>query len=391
MSSSIQSAFLMAAFAAALGVVPGVVSLKAQETRLDPSSVKFDLRDDAPIRLESFDSSESRVTSRGGALIIDLHIMAKLRNTSSNYIRGVTLLLSAQESTSGSRMSIAKASLNVAPGDLFHDMSIDGRLMRPVQAGNGPLVRVIVDGVLFKNYEFYGPDRLNSRRQMIAWEMQADRDRNYFKQVLQGHGVAGLQREMLDSLDRQAKRPHLDVQLARGRSTTSASDSPDHLAQFAFLEMPDSPVRPQSGFAEIAGNEARKPRIEVQNTSSKLVRYVEIAWLVKDMQGREYLAGSVPASEGELYLPPGRKARLLQETSLRFSRNGGQPVDIQNMTGFVSVVEYSDGSIWIPKRESLQRSDLLRRVMPPSLEEQHIGDIYRNEGIDALVRYLNKF
>jgi hypothetical protein len=221
--------------------------------------------------------------------------------------------------------------------------------------------------------------------------MQADRDRNYFKQVLQGHGVAGLQREMLDSLDRQARRPHLDVQLARGRSTSSASDSPDHMAQFAFLQMPDSPVRPQEGYAQIASNEVRTPHIEVQNTSSKFVRYVEIAWLVKDFQGKEYLAGSVPASESGLYLPPGRSAKLLQETSLRFSRNGGQPVDIQNMTGFVNEVEYSDGTIWIPKRESLQRSDLLRRVMPPSPEEQHLSDMYRTEGVDALVRYLNRF
>ncbi len=383
MVSSIQRVFLIAAFAAA----SGVVSLTAQDTRLDPSSIKFDLRDDAPIQVQSFDSSESRVSYRGASLMIDLHISARLRNTGDDYIRGVTLLLMAQESTPGGKASVSYPSVNVAPGEVF-PVSIDGRLMRPMQAGSGPLVRVNVDGVLFRNYEFYGPDRLNSRRQMVAWGMQADQDRKYLKQVLQGHGVAGLQQEMLDSLDRQAKRPHLDVTLARGRST--AMDSPGHPEQFAFLQMPDSPVKPQQGWAEIAGNEARKPSIEVQNTSSKLVRYVEIAWLVKDMQGREYLAGSVPASEGELYLPPGRSARLLQETSLRFSRNGGKPVEIRNMTGFVSEVEYSDGSIWIPKLESLRRSNLLR-IMPPSPEEQHLSDIYRKEGADSLVRELNKF
>ena len=321
--------------------------------------------------------------------MIDLHISARLRNTGKDYIRGVTLLLMAQESTAGGRMSIAFPSINAAPGEVF-PVSIDGRLMRPLQPGYGPLVRVNVDGVLFKNFEFYGPDHLNSRRQMVAWGLQADRDRKYLKQVLQTRGVAGLQQEMLESLDRQAKRPHLDVTLARGRSTALALDSPAHQAQFAFLQMPESPVKPQEGWAEIAGNEARKPSIEVHNNSSKLVRYVEIAWLVKDMKGREYLAGSIPASEGELYLPPGGSARLLQETSLRFSRNGGQPVDIQNMTGFVSEVEYSDGSVWIPKLESLRRSNLLR-ILPPSPEEQHLTDIYRKEGPDALVRELSKF
>jgi hypothetical protein len=98
----------------------------------------------------------------------------------------------------------------------------------------------------------------------------------------------------------------------------------------------------------------------------------------------------VPASDGELYLPPGRTAHLLQDTSLRFFHNGGRPVDVQKMTGFVSEVEYSDGNIWIPRRESLRQSDLLR-LLPPSPAEQHLTDLYHRQGIDALVRELNRF
>jgi hypothetical protein len=299
------------------------------------------------------------------------------------------LLILAQEAAAGGRNSISFPVINAAPGETF-PVKIDGRLMRPLQAVNGPLVRVTVDGVLFRNYVFYGPDRLNSRRQMVAWAMQSDRDRKYFKQVLQTRGASGLQQEMIECVTRQSERPQLDVQLAaRGRSTTSAA-SPDHVAKFAFLEMPESPINPLNGWAEIAGNEIHAPKIEVRNTSPKSIRYVEIAWLVKDMQGKEYLAGSVPASEGELYLPPGRTATLLQDTALRFSRNGGRPVDIQKMTGFVSEVEYSDHNIWIPKRESLNHADLLR-VMPPSPEEQYLTDLYHRSGTDAVVRELNKF
>jgi hypothetical protein len=385
MASNIHRVFLLAALAA---MAPGM----AQE-RLDPAtSIKFDLPADAPLRVESFDPAESRVSSRSGALVIDLHLVAKLRNTSGDYIRSITLRLLAQESPAGGRTSKSFPIVNAAPNEVF-TVPIDGRLMRPVQPGvqpAGPLVRIIVDGVLFRNYEFYGPDRLNSHRQMLAWAMQSDRDRKYYKQVLQTRGVAGLQQEMLDSITRQSERPHLDVQLAaRGRSTTSAASAPDHVAQFAFLQIPESPIRPTSGWAEIDGNEARYPKIEIQNTSSKHIRYVEIGWLIKDTQGTEYLAGSVTPAEGELYLPPGRTARLLPDTSLRFSRKGGQAVNVQNMTGFVSEVEYSDGNIWIPKREDLKRSDLLR-VMPPSFEEQHLTDLYR-QNIDVLVRELNKF
>jgi hypothetical protein len=392
MASNIRSIVASVALAASPIIAPFATAqyTSAPDPRFDPAnSIKFDLRPDAPLAVASFDPAESIVSSRGGALVIDLHVLAKLRNTSSDYIRGVTLLLLAQESTPGGKLSVAAPSINVAPGESF-PIRIDGRLMRPVQAGLGPLVRVTLDGVLFKNYEFYGPDRLNSRRQMLAWELQAERDRKYYKQVLQTQGVAGLQKEMLDSLDRQAKRPTLDVQLARGRSTSSAATMPDHVEHFAFLQIPDSPVRPQDGWAEIAKNEARAPQISVQNNSSKSVRYVEIAWLIKDTQGREYLAGSVPASEGELYLPPGRSARLAQETSLRFSRNGGQPVDIQSMMGFVSQVEFSDGNVWIPRNETL-RSPALRQVMPPSYEERRLADLYRTKGPDALVRELNRF
>ena len=383
MASNLHRIALLAAVTAASGF--------CQDVRFDPATlVKFDFGG-APVAVEPFNAAESNVTTRGGALVIDLHVMVKLRNTSGDYIRGITLLLLAQEATPGGKMSVAAPSLNVAPGETF-PIRIDGRLMRPLQpgvpAGVGPLVRVTLDGVLFKNHVFYGPDKLNLLRQMIAWEMQADRDRKYYKQVYQSQGVAGLQREIVDSINRQAERPHLDVQLARGRATGSVASSPDRLEQFAFLLLPDSPIKPTDGWVEIARNEAHSPRIEVRNTSLKPVRYVEIAWLVKDKQGREYLAGSMPASDGELYLPPGRSAKLLQDTSLRFSSKGG-PVDIQNMTGFVSEVQYSDGSMWIPRREALQHSDLLR-VMPPSPEEQRLTDLYR-KGIDAVVIELNKF
>jgi hypothetical protein len=384
MANNFQRALLLAA----AGLVAATLPAVAQE-RIDPAnSIKFDINDDAPVQLVSSDSTESRVTSRGGALVIDLHVLAKLKNRGGDTIRSVRLLLVAGEATPGGKMASSAATANVAPGETF-DMRIDGRLLRPVRVDAGPLVRVKLDGVLFKNYDFYGPDLLKSHRQMLAWAMQADRDRQYFKRVLQTRGKAGLQQEMLDSISRQSDRPQLDVQLSRGgRVTTSAASAPDKIAEFAFLQIPDSPIRPVQGWAEIARNEVRAPRIEIQNTHDKSILYAEVGWLVKDLQGKEYFAGSVPASEGELYLPPGRTARLVQDTALRFSHNG-KPVDIQDMRGFVSEVEYSDHNIWVPKRETLQQSGL-SRVIPPSPEEQHLTSLYL-KGVDVLIRELNKF
>jgi hypothetical protein len=363
----------------------------AQDSQLDPaSSIKFDLPDGSPVAIQSFDLGESRATARGGALVLDLHVALKLRNTSGKTIRGVTLLLLAQE-TPGGKMSVAVPSLNVGPNENF-PMRINGRLLRPLHSGAGPLVHVSLDGVLFEGYGFFGPDRLNSRRQMVAWEMAAERDRRYFKQVLQSRGPEGLATEMRQSLNRQAERPRVDVQLARGRSTSSAGSASDRPAQFAFLEMPDSPVRPVDGSAEVSGNEARMPAIQVRNTSSRQVRYVEFGWLVKDGQGREFLAGSVPAPDGSFYLAPGKTGTVSPETSLRFSRNGGQPVAIRSMTAFVNEVQYSDGNVWIPKRESLQLDhSRLLNVLPPSLEEQRLTGLFLKTGISGVVKELNRF
>lgn len=365
-------------------VFAGAMALSAQETDLR-SSIDIKLPPDSPISLLRSDVGESRATPRGGAMVIDLHMALSLRNSDSRSIRGVTLLVTAQEVTPGGKASVAVPSLNVAPGQAF-PVRIDLRLLRPLQAGAGPLVQVSLDGVLFEGFDFYGPNRLNSRRSMTVWEMEAERDRKYFKSVLASAGPDGLQREMLSSLARQDERPRIDVRMSRGngRSVTSAGE-PERMARFAFLKMPGAPVEAIDGWAEVAGNEARTPTIQVLNRSSQPVRYVEIGWIVKDRQGREFLAGSVPAAEGDLLLPPGQKGRVLQDTSLRFSRNAGEPVAIDSMTGFVSHVEFADGRVWVPRRAALPA------VMAPSPEEQRLADLYRTKGLSAVVEELRKY
>ena len=321
-------------------------------------------------------------------MTLELHMGLSLQNVSGNRIRGVTLRVVAQEVTLGGKASVAVPSLNVGPGESF-PIRIDLQLMRPTQAASGPLVQVDLDGVLFQDLTFYGPNRLNSRRSLTAWELEAQRDRQYFKSVLAGAGPAGLQREMLESLARQAERPRLDVRVKRGRTVSAAAAGPERTAQFAFLKFPDAPVEPLEGWAQVAANQAHAPRIEVKNNSAKPVRYVELGWIVQDAKGRQYLAASLPASDPGLYLPPGRTARVLQETSLQFSREG-EPVAVQSMAGFVSQVEFADGTVWVPNRRNLQNTMLLK-VLAPSPEEQRLSDLYRKKGIGALVEELKKF
>src|SRR5579871_4466397 len=365
--------------------------LLAQNSPLDSrDAVKVNIPQDSPVSFVSMTMGESRATARGAALLLDLHMSLELRNASPNRIHGVVLRVVSQEVAAGGKASVAVPSLNIKPGDAF-PVRIDLQLIRPTQAAaGGPLVQVDLDGVLFQDFSFYGQDKLNSRRLLTAWETEAQRDREYFKRVLAQSGGKGLQQEVLASLARQADQPQLDVRVIRRRAVSAAAvPAPEHTAQFAFVKFPDAPVEPVDGSAEISGNEARAPRIQVQNRSNQTVKYVEMAWLVSDSRGQQYMAASLPASDSELYLPPGKTARLLQDTELRFTRRNF-PVNIDKMTGFVSQVEFGDGKIWIPNRQSLENAALLN-IVAPSAEEQRLTDLYRRKGLNALVEELKKF
>ena len=345
---------------------------------------KIDLPADSPVAVVSADFGDSNEMARGGAMLLDLHAALSLRNSSQRRIRGITLLVMAQDATPGGKGSVTVTSLDVGPGESF-PLRIDLRLLRPLQASRGAPVEIGLDGVLFDDLGFYGPDKLSSRRALTVSEFEARRDRKYFKSLLSEGGAPRLQQAILASLARQADRPAFDVQVVRGGRATNFE--PEKQVQFAFLKLPDSPVEPTEGMARIFGNEARAPRLEVKNRSSRPIRYLEIGWILQDRNGRQFLAGSVPA---ELQLAPGQKSQILENSTLKFPQRGGPPLAIEGMTGFVSSVEYSDGSVWIPSRADLDSPEL-QRVAAPSDEEQRLVQIYRKRGLNALVTELNRF
>jgi len=346
------------------------------------SSVKINLPPDSPVTLVSADWGESRATPRGGAMQLDLHASLQLRNAGPRRVRGVTLLVLAQDVTPGGKASVSAPSLDVGAAEVF-PVRIDLRLLRPL--GAGPLVEVGLDGVLFDDLSFYGPDRLNSRRSMTGWELEARRDRRHFKSILEAQGAEGLRNQVLASLARQSERPRLDVQMARAGRATNLE--PEREVQFAFLRLPDAPVEPLAGLARISGNQARAPRIEVRNRSDRAIRHLEIGWILRDRQGREFLAGAVPA---EVTLEPGGRARIAPETALRVTERAGQPVPLDGMTAYVAQVEFSDGKLWIPSRATLA-DPKLARVAAPSPEEQRLTELYRKKGLNALVEELKRF
>src|SRR5258708_2506020 len=334
---------------------------------------KIDLPKDSPVAVLSTDYDGSNETARGGAMIVDLRAALTLRNSTQRRIRGITFVVTAQEVTPGGKGSVTLASLNVGPGESF-PVHIELRLLLPLQAVGGVPVVVGLDGVLFDDLGFYGPDKLGSRRTLTVCELEARRDRKYFKTLLAEGGSQRVQNEILGLIQRQADRPGVDIQMGRGGRATNIDA--ERQVQFAFPKMPDSPVEPVQGMARVAGNEARAPSLEVRNKSDRAVRYLEIGWILNDRAGRHLLAGSVPA---DLKLAPGQSSQVLKDTTLKFPSRPGQSLSIEGMTGFVSTVEFADGNVWIPSRSDLA-APALRRVMGPSAEEQRLVQWYPTKG-----------
>ncbi|MGH9664714.1 MAG: hypothetical protein ACRD9L_09850, partial [Bryobacteraceae bacterium] len=195
----------------------GVFTLRAQTVGLQVVP-GINLPKDSPVTLISADWDGSTASARGGAMIVDLHAALSFRNSSSKRVRGVTLTVVAQEVTPGGKGSLSIPCLDIGPGEAF-PVHLDMRLLRPLQAGGGVPAQIGLDGVLFDDLSFYGADRLNSRHTMTVWEMEARRDRRYYKAILEKSGPEALRTQMLAVLARRPERPQVGMEVARGPAT----------------------------------------------------------------------------------------------------------------------------------------------------------------------------
>jgi hypothetical protein len=267
----------------------------------------------------------------------------------------------------------------VGPGDTF-PVKVDVSLLRPFQQGSGPLVDVRLDGVLFDDLSFYGPNKLKSKRALTIWELEARRDRQHFRNVLERAGSDGLKLEMASAMQRQTDRQQVGLQMVRGGRVTNVDT--EKKLQFAFLRVPDSPVEPMAGNASVAGNEARAPWFDLRNRSNKAVNHIEMGWIVRDGSGRQFLAGAVSSDSK---LGPGQRTQFTQDTLVRFKKG----TEIGGMSGFVQHVEFGDETVWVPSREAMEQPGL-RGIVAPSPEETRLLRLYASKGVDAVIEELKR-
>lgn len=302
---------------------------------------------------------------------VEIHSTLQFRNASPRRLRGVSLLVMAQQVAPGGKASVTVPALDVGPGEQF-PVRVDLALMRPLAAPNGEaLVEIGLDGVLFDDLSFYGPDRLKTRRMLIAWDLEARRDRRALLAALKSGGPESLRSRLIDIL---ARSGHQQGELRAARSLP-ATNVPETQVELAFASQPGAPVELLNGVARLSGAEARSPKFDVVNRSGRTIKFVEVYWLLRGQSGELMPAGTLPA---ELALKPGERSTVARSGALRLS----QP--IAGMTGFLNAVEFDNGEMWIPPRAG--DGPMASAV---SGEERRLAELYRRKGLDAVLQQLS--
>jgi len=362
----------------------------------DPSGIQagswlaVEFPQDSPVLPVSFNllgPANPRV--RGASLAIDLHAALLLRNTGTKPVSGITLSVEAQGLAPSGKGSVTIPSLHIEPGEVF-PVRVDMQLLRPFSAvrtdSGGAMVRVSLDCALFSDFSFYGPDKLGSRRALMVYELQARRDRRYLAALLESGKFTQIREELNFGLQDVAPQ-QLGLELLHPPTVISGRE---HAFNVGAVSFPSAPVQAMGGAAQVFQNEVRAPRVLVKNTSQKPVRTIDMGWIVRDDQGRDFVAGSVPAA---LELAPIQTARMAESGTLRFSRPTGQPMVIGALMAFISDVEFSDGKLWIPTRADIDEATtdpVLRRSLADSPEQQRLAEIYRRKGMSGLMDELRR-
>lgn len=380
---------LKAAFGLHLVLACCVIAQVSSPWAEPAEAIQFEAAPETGIELVEQDYSRTQISVRGPAVVVELRCRLTLANKSSRSLRGVTLAVQSAPGVPGGKASVIAPSLAAGPGERV-PVDVSLRLVRPAPSAGEPLVTIAVDGVLYSDLSFRGPDAMSSRRRMTLLELEARQDRRRLASTLEAGGGEALRSEVLAVLERLASEPGLDVRLAGGdgRGVSASATAQMRPVELASLAVEETPLELVGGSARVAGARAVSPALEVRNLSGKAIRDFEVGWVVHDLAGRRYAAGAVPSTGGPL--AAGGAGAVTEQRLFEFRRPGAEAFEIGAMSGYVRRVEFSDGTLWMPSRSALDKAELLD-VEPLSNEEQRLAAVYRSQGLQGLIDELGKF
>jgi hypothetical protein len=365
---------------ATFGLAAGVCAMAAGAAHW----VSFAFPSDSPVLVSSFTLGPTTAHVEGSSMALNLHALLTLRNTGKKVISGLTLLVQAEDLAPGGKGSVTIPNLDAQPGDSF-PVHINMELRRPFGGPphKGAILKISLDCALFGDLTAYGPDTLASHRALLLYELEGRRDRRYLAHLLATGRIEEALRDL--HFGSNAVPQQLGLELLRKPDRRAA-----RAVKVGALSFPGAPVQPVGGAARISRNEVSESRIEVVNHSQKAVRSIDMGWIVRDAQGREFVAGAVPTFA---HIAPVETAMMAERGILRFSHPAGEPMMIESLMAFVNDVEFADGKLWIPTRAAIQAATSnpsLRRQLAASPEQQHLADVYRRKGLAGLEEELRR-
>lgn len=362
---------------------------QAPSSWTDPAeAIEFQAPAATSVELVEQDYSRTQISVRGPAAVVELRCKLTLANRSSKTLRGIALAVISAPGQSAGRASVITPSLAVAPGERF-PVDVSLRLVRPLPSADEPLATIAVDGVLYADLSYRGPDEMSSRRRLTLLELEATEDRKRLSSLLAARGAEALRGEVLAVLERQSERPSLEVRLAGGgRAVSPAVRASMQPVELAVLDVPETPLDLLSGSALAGDSQAVSPTISVRNRSGRAIRDFEVGWLVHDRAGKRYAAGAVPS--GGAVLGDGSSGAVTGRRLFEFRSRGAEPFEIGGMSAYVRRVEFTDGTVWTPSRVALEQTSLLD-VEPISNEQSRLAAVYRSRGLQGLINELARF
>ena len=346
----------------------------------DSSALRVDLPRDSPLLLQSVDvhgSHDNLLAADASAQFVEMH----LRNTSQREIVGVALDVAGR--AGGARATVTLPALRAAPGG---DVTVrfqlaDGRTGTR-NTPPEPKLQIALDAVLFADLTSYGPDRLQSKRELLLAALEGRRERAQLSSLL----AKGRLPEVRQYLNFGLPPTPSPFQFSLLQTTLAAPTS--GRVPLTTLAIGNAPLKLLAVDAQLSSGQLAYPSLVVFNQSRSAIRSVWVNVAVRDEHGEERLLASIPISQPIL---PLQTVRIGSAFAASLSRESGPPVVIRAAICYLRGIEWADGTVWIPSSEDMLNATTdaqLQIAMQDSSERQRLASLFRRAGIAGVQRDL---
>ncbi len=383
--------------AVACAAVPPVTAAANEE--LDPAAfVRVSLPANSPLEMVRLEHGQSRVTRGPKILSMDLSLMLTVRNRAGKAVEGIALVLGYGFGKAQTEGLSAVAGIRVEPGASY---AVPARMRAEVElpgvgtrGGSGQLptsARLGLDAVLFADGTTFGPDQMRSLGTMRINQAESARDRRFFQGLLHSGGLP-LLIPVLEKI--AARQPGLPQFLAYatprivGGQSAERARATAQLADFRVVRFPGAPIEIVSARARVFDGGLVDPFLEIQNVSGGEITDFQVAWVLKDASGIEFLAATISGAGRSQSGAPVRAGEARAWTDRAVLATGPAPSG-PILTGrvYLRAVQFASGQVWVPEWPLFEAAGL-SRILSNSPETSRLLRVYRDRGSAALTAEL---